>query len=211
MHPDPRRIVPVFGLLLLLGLAGYYLIWPALNKDGALVVSGTVEATEVRLASEYGGRVDEVYVREGDPVLANQTVASVKPNASVRGSSHERIRTPIDGVVLYRSVEPGEFAAPGAPLITVADLDRLTLTVYVPEDRYGQIALGGTYAVTVDSFPTEVFTGTVRHIADRAEFTPRNVQTTASRKTTVFAIDLDLAPSGGKLKPGMPADVNFGD
>lgn len=211
MHPDPRRILPVFGLLLLLGLAGYYLVWPALNKDGALVVSGTIEATEVRLASEYGGVVDEVYVREGDAVAVDQTVASVKPNASTRGSSHERIRTPIAGVVLYRSVEPGEFAAPGSPLITVADLDRLTLTVYVPEDRYGQIALGGTYSVTVDSFPDAVFTGVVSHIADRAEFTPRNVQTTDSRKTTVFAIDLDLAPSEGKLKPGMPADVNFGD
>ncbi|HHY54517.1 MAG TPA: efflux RND transporter periplasmic adaptor subunit [Chloroflexi bacterium] len=211
MHPDPRRIVPIFGLLLLLGLAGYYLVWPALNKDGALIVSGTIEATEVHLASEFGGVVDEVYVREGDPVAVDQAVASVKPNASARGSSRERIRTPIAGVVLYRSVEPGEFAAPGAPLLTIADLDRLTLTVYVPEDRYGQIALGGVYSVTVDSFPTEVFTGTVRHIADRAEFTPRNVQTTDSRKTTVFAIDLDLAPSGGKLKPGMPADVNFGE
>ena len=211
MHPDPRRIVPVFGLLLLLGLAGYYLVWPALNKDGALVVSGTIEATEVRLSSEYGGIVEEIYVAEGDRVAVDQTVVSVQPNASTRGSSHERIRTPIAGVVLYRSVEPGEFASPGAPLITVADLDRLTLTVYVPEDRYGQIMVGGTYSVTVDSFPTEVFTGTVRHIADRAEFTPRNVQTTDSRKTTVFAIDLDLAPSNGKLKPGMPADVNFGD
>lgn len=211
MHPDPRRIVPVFGLLLLLGLAGYYLAWPALIKDGALVVSGTIEAIEVRLASEYGGRVAEVYVAEGNRVGADQTVISIKPNASARGSSHERIRTPIDGVVLYRSVEPGEFAAPGAPLITVADIEHLTLTVYVPEDRYGQIVLGERYPVTVDSFPTEVFTGTVRHVADRAEFTPRNVQTTDSRKTTVFAIKLDMEPSDGKLKPGMPADVNFGE
>lgn len=211
MHPDPRRIVPVLGLLALLSLAGYYLVWPALNKDGALVVSGAIEATEVRLASEYGGIVDEVYVVEGEPVAANQTVASMRPNASTHGSSRERIRTPIAGVVLYRSFEPGEFATPGAPLITVADLSHLTLTVYVPEDRYGQVTLGGAYSVTVDSFPTEAFTGTVRHIADRAEFTPRNVQTTDSRKTTVFAIDLDLSPSGGKLKPGMPADVNFGE
>lgn len=210
MHPDPRRIVPVFGLLVLLGLAGYYLIWPALNKDRALVISGTIEATEVRLASEVGGSIDAIYVAEGDRVGADQTVASIKPGGSTRGSSHERIRTPIDGVVLYRSGEPGEFAAPGAPLITVADIDHLTLTVYVPEDRYGQIRLGASYSVTVDSFPAEVFTGTVSYIADRAEFTPRNVQTTDSRKTTVFAIKLNLAPSDGKLKPGMPADVNFG-
>ena len=211
MHPNPRRIVPVLAILVLLGLAGYYLVWPAFSKDGGLVVSGTVEATEVRLASELGGRVDEVYVAEGDRVAADQNVVSVQPSNSTRGSSRERIRTPIAGSVLYRSVEPGEFAAPGAPLITVADLDHLTLTVYVPEDRYGQILLGASYPVTVDSYPTEAFTGTVRHIADRAEFTPRYVQTTDSRKTTVFAVKLDLAQNDGKLKPGMPADVNFGE
>ena len=210
MHPNPRRILPVVALVILLGLASYYLVWPAISKDGALVVSGTVEATEVQLASELGGVVDEVYVAEGDRVAANQNVVSVQPSNSSRGSSHERIRTPIAGTVLYRSVEPGEFASPGAPLITVADLDRLTLTVYVPEDRYGLILLGESYPVTVDSYPATVFTGTVSHIADRAEFTPRNVQTTDSRKTTVFAIKLALGQNGGQLKPGMPADVNLG-
>jgi len=212
MHPDPRRVIPVLVLLLLLALAGYYLVWPAFSKDDALIVSGAIEATEVRLASEFGGRVDEVLVVEGERVARDQVVATVRPSIAVRdASARERIRTPIDGVVLYRSVEPGEFAAPGAPLITVADLDHLTVTVYVPEDRYGRIALGAIYPITVDSFPGEVFTGTVRHIADHAEFTPRNVQTTDSRKTTVFAVKLDLASGAGKLKPGMPADVNFGD
>lgn len=211
MHLNSRRIAPVLFLLLLLGLAGYYLVWPMLSKDGELVVSGSIEATEVKIASEFGGRVEEVYVSEGQRVTANNVVLSVKLNNATRSSSRERVLALIDGVVLYRSVEPGEVAAPGAPLITVGDLDHMTLTVYVPEDRYGQIMLGESYPVTVDSFPSEVFTGTVSHIADRAEFTPRNVQTTDSRRTTVFAIKLDLAPSEGKLKPGMPADVNFGE
>ena len=201
MHPNPRRIAPVLFLLLLLGLASYYLVWPALSKDGALVVSGSIEATEVKIASEFGGRVEEVYVSEGQRVMANDVVLSVKLNNATRSSSRERVLALIDGVVLYRSVEPGEVAAPGAPLIIV----------YVPEDRYGQIMLGESYPVTVDSFPTEVFPGTVSHIAARAEFPPRNVQTTDSRRTTVFAIKLELAPSEGKLKPGMPADVNFGE
>jgi HlyD family secretion protein len=119
------------------------------------------------------------------------------------------IHAPIAGVVLDRSIEPGEVVAAGTPLITLIDPADLTVTVYVPEDRYGLLKLGQTYPVTVDSFPGEVFTGTVMHIADEAEFTPRNVQTTDSRKNTVFAIKLDLPPSDGKLKPGMPADVQF--
>jgi len=63
--------------------------------------------------------------------------------------------------------------------------------------------------VTVDSFPGETFTTTVSHIAEQAEFTPRNVQTIEGRTSTVFAIKLQVQDPDGKLKPGMPADVTF--
>ncbi len=61
----------------------------------------------------------------------------------------------------------------------------------------------------VNSFPGQTFSGTVSFISNQAEFTPKNVQTVDSRQTTVYAIKLDLAPNGGMLKPGMPADVHF--
>jgi HlyD family secretion protein len=121
------------------------------------------------------------------------------------------LTAPADGVVLARAIEPGEFAAPGATLLVLGDLDRLTLTVYIPEDRYGTITLGQSAQVADDSFPGETFVATVAHIADRAEFTPRNVQTTEGRKTTVFAIRLSIDNAAGRLKPGMPADVTFED
>jgi HlyD family secretion protein len=114
-------------------------------------------------------------------------------------------------VVLARAIQPGEFASPGAPLLVVGQLDELTITVYVPETRYGQLQLGQTATVTVDSYPGATFTARVTHIADQAEFTPRNVQTAEGRKTTVFAIKLSIANPDGRLKPGMPADVVFAE
>jgi len=63
--------------------------------------------------------------------------------------------------------------------------------------------------ITVDSFPGEEFEGRVLRIADRAEFTPRNVQTEAGRRTTVFAVEIAIDNPAGLLKPGMPADVGF--
>lgn len=119
------------------------------------------------------------------------------------------IAAPMDGVVLLRSAEPGEVLVPGAPLLTLLRLDELTITVYIPEDRYGAIRLGQSAGVSVDSFPGETFEATVIRIADQAEFTPRNVQTEEGRKTTVFAVELSVANPEGKLKPGMPADVDF--
>ena len=119
------------------------------------------------------------------------------------------VYAPLDGQILSRNVEPGEFVQPGAVTFGMADLSDITITVYVPEDRYGQISLGQAAQVSVDSFPNQTFTAEVIHIADQAEFTPRNVQTVEGRSSTVYAIKLRVTDSEGKLKIGMPADVLF--
>jgi HlyD family secretion protein len=120
------------------------------------------------------------------------------------------LRAPVAGVVLQRSVEVGEVVATGAGLMSIGLLDDLHITVYLPEDRYGQLALGDTAEVTVDSYPDEIFEAVIVRIADEAEFTPRNVQTEEGRRTTVFAVELSVSDPDGLLKPGMPADVDFG-
>jgi HlyD family secretion protein len=120
-----------------------------------------------------------------------------------------KVYAPMDGDIITRNVEPGEFVQPGATAFAMADLSNITITVYVPEDRYGQIKLGQQASVTADSFPGETFTAEVIHIADQAEFTPRNVQTVEGRSATVFAIKLKVTDTEGKLKIGMPADVAF--
>jgi HlyD family secretion protein len=120
------------------------------------------------------------------------------------------VKAPQDGVILSRNIEPGEFVQPGAEALSMADISSLTITVYVPEDRYGQISLGQNASVSVDSFPGTQFTAQVSFISDQAEFTPRNVQTVEGRSSTVYAVKLKVFDPQGKLKPGMPADVIFG-
>jgi HlyD family secretion protein len=119
------------------------------------------------------------------------------------------VYAPMDGIILTRNAETGEFVQPGSTVFAIADLSNITITVYVPEDRYGQITLGQQAQVTADSFPGESFTAEVIHIADQAEFTPRNIQTVEGRSSTVYAIKLKVTNPEGKLKIGMPADVVF--
>jgi len=121
------------------------------------------------------------------------------------------VTAPTAGIILSRLVEPGEVVAPGGTLLTIVKLDDLSITVYLPEDQYGVVSLGQSAQVTADSFPGQVFEGKVTHIADQAEFTPRNVQTAEGRRTTVFAVKLSVANPEGALKPGMPADVTFNE
>jgi multidrug resistance efflux pump len=119
------------------------------------------------------------------------------------------IASPIAGVVTARSIDPGEAALAGVPLLQVADLGQVTLTVYVPEPRIGLVQVGQPVQVRVDAYPGQVFHGTVRHISPRAEFTPKTIQTPEERVQTVFGVEILLENPDGALKPGMPADAEI--
>ena len=142
---------------------------------------------------------------------ADKAVRQAEANLSLLDTQMEKLKVyaPLDGVILTRNAEPGEFVQPGATAFAMANLDDMTITVFVPEDRYGEIKLGQQASVTVDSYPGETFSAEVIHIADQAEFTPRNVQTVEGRSATVYAIKLKVDDDQGKLKIGMPADVVF--
>ncbi len=142
---------------------------------------------------------------------AKMAVKGVQAQMSALEAQMEKLvaYAPLDGVVLVRSAQPGEVIQAGMTALTIAQLDRLTVTVYIPEDHYGKVTLGQSASLSVDSFPDETFTAVVTRIADQAEYTPRNVQTKEERQTTVYAVELTVENPDGKLKPGMPVDVTF--
>jgi HlyD family secretion protein len=120
------------------------------------------------------------------------------------------LTAPMDGIITSRSAQTGETVTAGAPLLTVANLDEVTLVIYVPENRIGQVGLGQEVNVEVDSFPGQIFVGHVASIAGEAEFTPRNVQTQEERVNLVFAVKVTIPNPDHKLKPGMPGDATIG-
>ncbi len=121
------------------------------------------------------------------------------------------LTAPMDGIVTSRSSQAGETATAGLPLLTVANLNEVTLVIYIPETRVGQIQVGQGVGVQVDSFPGRVFEGQVISIAGEAEFTPRNVQTQEERVNLVFAVKVRIPNADGVLKPGMPADATMSE
>ena len=117
------------------------------------------------------------------------------------------LKAPRGGLILERIVNGGEIAAPGSPLLRLADLDTVTLMVYVPEPQIGRVKVGQEAQVEVDSYPGQTFTGRVVFIAPEAEFTPQNVQTKEQRATLVFGVKIEIPNPDHRLKPGMPADA----
>jgi len=120
--------------------------------------------------------------------------------------ANTRILCPSDGTVTLRNAEPGEFITPGLPILRIARLDKVWLKVYVPEPEVGRIKLGDKAEIKPDS-TEKTFPGKVVEIAEKPEFTPKNVQTKAERTKLVFGIKLEVENSEQIFKPGMPADA----
>jgi HlyD family secretion protein len=154
-------------------------------------------------------------IRAGAPSERLEAARSLADRArrAITALEVERSRlavdAPADATATAVLLHEGEVAGPGAPIARLADLDDISLTVYVSEPDLGQVRLGDEVQVRLDAFPGQLTPGTVVHVADQAEFTPRNVQTREERVNTVFAVKIALPATAGMLKPGMPADAYF--
>ena len=120
-----------------------------------------------------------------------------------------RVTAPISGVVIDKYLEAGEVARPLAPVVTLADLTRMHIRVYLKESDIARIRLNGTAQISISAWPDKIFPGQIVWIADKAEFTPKNVQTREARSDLVYAVKVAVANPDGTLKIGMPADVTL--
>lgn len=144
-----------------------------------------------------------------DAAKANYEAAQAGLAQAKDGYDNTDITAPLTGTVLVKAVEVGELANFGTPIVTLANLDTLKLIVYLGEKDIGQIKLGDPVKVTVDAYPGQIFQGKITHISDKAEFTPKAIQTKDERTTLVFGVKVEIKNPDQKLKPGMPADAAF--
>lgn len=123
--------------------------------------------------------------------------------------SYTAIASPLAGVVLSKNVEPGDYVAPGTPVVTVGSLKDPWLRAYIEETDLGRVKVGQAVEVTADTYPGKKYAGRVSFISPQAEFTPKNVQTRKERVKLVYRIKVDVANPDLELKPGMPADATI--
>ncbi len=170
--------------------------------------AAVVEQARANLALAEANR-GTVSVRKFDTAAARAQLAQA--NAALKLALITRdqatLRSPIAGVVLSKNVEVGTLVAVGTPVLTVADLSRVYLRVFIGEPDIGKVKLKQPVEVRVDAFPARVFHGDVEEISNHAEFTPGNVQTREERVKLVFAVKVAIPNSDGDLKPGLPADA----
>lgn len=120
------------------------------------------------------------------------------------------VKSPIDGTVLAKYAEQGEYAAPGKALFKVADIGNMKLRAYITAGQLTALKLGQKVKVYADQGEKgrKEYEGTVTWISDRAEFTPKTIQTRDERANLVYAIKIAVR-NDGLIKRGMYGDVKF--
>lgn len=121
------------------------------------------------------------------------------------------ITSPITGTVLAKYMERGEYAVPGKALFKVADLTDMTLRAYLTADQLTQVKLGQKVTVLVDYGKTDrkQFQGSITWLSDKAEFTPKTIQTRDERANLVYAIKVKVKNPDGLIKKGMYGDLRL--
>ncbi len=176
----------------------------AVKKDDVLAL---LDTTVAGLQFDQAKAALAVAQLAGNP--AQVTLAQANYNLAEFNLKRATITSPLSGTVMDRPLQVGEFATQGAVLFTVADLTKVRLVVYVPEDSLGKVVLDQSVNVTTDSYLGTVFKGKITKISDSAEFTPANIQTKEQRVNLVYAVTISLDNPDGKLKSGMPADATI--
>ena len=120
------------------------------------------------------------------------------------------ITSPVAGTVLAKYSEAGEFAALGRALFKVADIDNIRLRAYITADQLTTLKLGQQVRVFADqgSSGRKEYAGTLIWISDKAEFTPKTIQTRDERANLVYAVKIAVK-NDGLIKLGMYGEVKF--
>jgi HlyD family secretion protein len=153
-------------------------------------------------------------------IAANNTqktsvAAELSVNESRKATVNEQIKrcvikSPLKGTVIEKYSEAGEITAAGKPLVKIADLSIIKLKVFVSGAQVGKIKTGQTCTVRIDNGEKgfSSFTGTISYISEKAEFTPKIIQTKEERVILVYAVNIDVV-NDGTLKSGMPGEALF--
>ncbi len=196
-----------------------------LDRTRRLFEGGAVSAQQLELhqtaltlaQSDYESAVERLQILESgfrsEQVAAQRSVLAQSRAAVAQSEAvleNALVRAPFDGIVTLRHREPGETAPAGAPVVTVLDPGDRWIRIYVPENRVGRLSIGMDATITADAFDGRTYQGRVVFIADEAEFTPRNVQTTEERVKLVYRVKVLVTDDPSfDLKPGLPADVRL--
>jgi HlyD family secretion protein len=143
-------------------------------------------------------------------IAAEIAVYESKKATLIEQVKRSRVTSPLNGTIIEKYAEEGEITVTGKPLVKIADLSVIRLKVYVSGAQLGKVKIGQECTVRIDRGEKDYqnYKGIVSWVSDKAEFTPKIIQTKEERVTMVYAVRIDVK-NDGSLKSGMPGEVIF--
>ena len=148
----------------------------------------------------------EAQLAEADATIAASLAQKERIQVDLKDSV---LTAPRSGRVQFRLAEPGEVLASGGKVLTLIDPTDVYMTVFLPAAEAGKIALGAQARITLDAAPNLVIPSAVSFVADKAQFTPKEVETRTEREKLMFRIKVKIDPElvkghEAQVKPGLP-------
>lgn len=160
-------------------------------------------ASETLARVKAGARREEIEAARARLAAADAQIATLEQNVA-----DASLKSPVAGIVTQKLADVGEVLVPRAPVVVITDLDRAWANVYVDEPVVPRIRLGQPATLFTDAGGAGI-PGTVTYISPKAEFTPRNVQTSEERSKLVYRIKVSVDNRQGILKQGMPVEAEL--
>ncbi len=185
----------------------YSLVKEGPRQEDIAAARANVARAEAAVKTAEANRL-ELKRREQELVARRAAIDQSKAQEGISTAQldYTRVFTPIDGVVLVKSAEPGEVLAAGTTVVTIGDLEHPWLRAYINEPDLGRVKLGQKVNLTTDSYPGKIYHGVISFISSQAEFTPKQIQTKEERVKLVYRIKIDVDNSSRELKLNMPVD-----
>lgn len=165
---------------------------------------------EIRSA-QLAGLTKQRQVAQAQLAAAQEEVTNAEAGRQqiLAQMAYLNLASPISGVVITRTVEPGTVVTAGKTLLTVLDPNQVYLRGFMPEGEIGNVRVGQAARVYLDSAPDRPLKATVSAVDTQASFTPENIYFREDRVRQVFGVDLRIQDPQGFAKPGMPADAEI--
>jgi HlyD family secretion protein len=167
----------------------------------ALTNPGIREAASAAIRSQIAQQESQIATQRADAQRIRQQLQEAKENRA-----DLIVVAPFDGTIATRTAEPGEVVQAGTPIVTMLDMTKVYLRGFVPEGQIGEVKLGQTARIFLDSDPSKPLEAFVSRVDPQATFTPENTYFRDDRVKQVVGVKLQLKTGIGYAKPGMPVD-----
>jgi len=200
------------SMLITLGGVGFYYWY---NNDHFISTEDAkVDGDFISITPQVSGKLLEFSAKEGEAAVKNQILGHIEAsNLTDENVESSLLRTSINGIVIKKEAEEGQYVSVGSTLAVMIDPEKLYITANIEEIKVEKLREGQSVDIKIDQFEGKVFQGKVEYIgkASNSAFSllPSSSNGTFTKVVQKVPIKIELEKNDANLLPGTNADIKI--